>query len=120
MRTPAGKECRHYYEDFHRGRAIQECRLVKQNPESMPWRPGDCAKCAVPEILDANASPNMDLKVTIRLRLLGLVRNVEVTATCAKHRIPIEDPFIGCEKCNEERPGLDVFRQALDTMEEDD
>ena len=119
MRTPAGKDCRHYYRDFHRGRNIEECRLIKQNPNSMPWRPTDCAKCTVPEILNANASPNMELTVTVKLRLLGLIRDVEVTATCLKHRIPIEDPFTGCPKCNAERPGLDVFWQALDKQEDD-
>jgi hypothetical protein len=120
MRTPAGKECRHYYEDFHRGRAIQECRLVKQNPASMPWRPSDCSKCRVPEILNANASPNLDLTLTISLRLLGLIRDLQITAYCAKHRIPIEDAFVGCEKCNAERStNLDIFRQALETEEDD-
>src|SRR5688572_8219728 len=29
MRTPAGKECDFYYEDFHRGRELQECRIQK-------------------------------------------------------------------------------------------
>jgi hypothetical protein len=119
MRTPAGKECRHYYEDFNRGRAVQECRLVKQNPASMHWRPSDCSKCPVPDILNANASPNLDLMVTIKLRFLGLKRDVEVTASCAKHRVAIEDAFIGCPQCNAERPSLDLFRQALDTQEDD-
>lgn len=120
MRTPAGKECKHYYEDYNRGRNIKECRLVKANPESMHWRPSDCARCPVPAILDANASPNMELKLTIRPRLLGLGRQYEVTAYCIRHRIPITDPFIGCEKCNAERgPGLDLFRQALESIDDD-
>ncbi len=28
MINPAGQECRFYYQDFHRGRSEQECRLV--------------------------------------------------------------------------------------------
>jgi hypothetical protein len=120
MRTPAGKECRHYYEDFHRGRNVQECRLVRDNPESMPWRPVDCSRCPVPEILNANASPHLELKLTIRPRLLGLGRQPEVTAFCARHRIPIEDAFIGCPECNQDRSkGLDVFRKALESADDD-
>jgi hypothetical protein len=119
MRTPAGKECRHYYADFYRGRNVQECRLAKENPESMRWRPVDCSRCPVPDILNANASQNLELKVTIKPRLLGLGRQVVVSASCAKHRIPIEDAYIGCPKCNAERPGLDIFRKALDQIDDD-
>jgi len=111
MRTPAGKECRHYYEDFHRGRDLQECRLVQANPASMHWRP---------DILNANSSPDLQLQVTIKPRLLGLGRQVEVSASCLKHRIPIEDAFVGCPKCNAERPGLDIFWQALEQQDEDE
>ena len=28
MRTPAGKECRYFYGNYHRGRGIEECRLL--------------------------------------------------------------------------------------------
>lgn len=119
MRTPAGKECRHYYEDFHRGRNIQECRLIKGNPDSLAWRPADCARCGVPEILNANSSPNVELKLTIKPKLLGLGRTMEVEASCIKHHITIEDAFTGCPHCNAERPGLDVFRRALDQTDDD-
>jgi hypothetical protein len=113
MRTPAGKECLHYYEDFHRGRTTQECRLVKENPESAPWRPKDCARCPVPEILMANASETMHLRLTIRPVLLGFVRQMKVDAWCDKHDVPIEDPYTGCPICAEENPALQVFRDAL-------
>ena len=120
MRTPAGKECRFYYEDFNRGRDIQECRLTKENPDSMYWRPGDCSKCPIPDILNANASPDLQLVLTIKpAGFLGTGRKHEVTASCLKHHIPIEDPFIGCPQCNAERPGLDLFRQALDEDDDD-
>ncbi len=119
MRTPAGKECRHYYEDFHRGREVQECRLARLNPDSVRWQPGDCAKCIVPDILNANASRDLELNLTIRTSLLGMKRDLQVTAFCLKHRMPIEDPFVGCPKCNEERPGLDIFRQALEQDDDD-
>lgn len=119
MRTPAGKDCRYYYEDFHRGRKAQECRLVKENPDSVSWVPGDCSRCPVPDILNANASKNLELKLTITSRFLGLRRELVVSARCLKHDIPIEDAFVGCPQCNAERPGLDLFRQALEQSDDD-
>jgi hypothetical protein len=114
MRTPVGKECPHYYEDYYRGREIQECRLAKTNPVSERWSPGDCGRCSVPEILAANSSRDMELKLRISSSLLGIIRRVEVSAYCLKHRIPIQDPYTGCPKCSDERPGMDVFRKALE------
>ncbi|HVU14229.1 MAG TPA: hypothetical protein VHD90_23280 [Phototrophicaceae bacterium] len=114
MRTPAGKDCRFYYADYNRGRNLQECRLIKNNPESLPWHPSDCAMCPVPDILNANASPDMELTLTVKPRLLGLGRKLEVTAYCRRHHVKIDDPYVGCPQCHDERPGLDVFRQALD------
>jgi hypothetical protein len=119
MRTPAGKECKHYYEDYNRGRNIKECRLVKDNPDSLPWRPSDCARCPVPDILNANASPDMVLTLRLDNRLLGLRRAYTVTATCIKHDISIDDPYVGCPHCNAERPGLDLFRKALGDSDHD-
>ncbi len=115
METPAGKECRHYYEDFHRGRNVQECRLAKGNRAGLPWRPVDCSRCPVPDILNANASPDMELTLTIEPRLMGLGRKLTVEAYCIKHRVEIEDPYVGCPIHNKEKAeALDVFRQALE------
>jgi hypothetical protein len=113
MITPAGKECPHYYEDFHRGRAQQECRLIAANPESKPWRPKDCTKCPVPDILRANASEYLEIKAHIDNGFLGLFGvHVEVEAYCSKHDIPINDPYVGCPRCHAERPGLaDILEQ---------
>ena len=119
MRTPAGKECPHYYEDFNRGRHVQECRLVQGNPESMPWRAQDCAKCTVPEIVLANASPNMELTLTIRSAMLGFVRQMKVEAFCTKHNIPIKDPYTGCPLDVEENDALRLFRDALEHSDDD-
>jgi hypothetical protein len=120
MLTPAGKECPHYYEDFNRGRHVQECRLVKENLESLPWRPQDCARCPVPEIVLANASPHMTLTLTIRGALLGVVRRMEVTAWCTKHDIPIENPYVGCPLDAEENEAYRLFRDALEETDDDD
>jgi hypothetical protein len=119
MRTPAGKECRHYYQDFHRGRNIQECRLIKYNPESRRWHPSDCAKCPVPDILNANANPNLELKLTIKARFLGFGRYPEVEAFCHGKQIPLEDAYTGCTDL-EENKGLDLFRQALEQIDDND
>ncbi|QPC81108.1 hypothetical protein G4Y79_15505 [Phototrophicus methaneseepsis] len=116
MRTPAGKECRYYYADFHRGRNIQECRLVKDNPESERWHPNDCSRCPVPDILLANADPDLELKLTIKRGFLGLTRKLDVEARDAKTGEIIEDPYIG-NIDTENNPGLEIFRKAL---EEDD
>jgi len=114
MRTPAGKDCPHYHADFHRGRNLQECRLAKANPSSMHWRPEDCSKCPVPEILNANANPYMELTLTIKPRLLGFGRTIQIDAHCTRHDIEIEDPYVGCPMENQDRPGLDLFRKALE------
>lgn len=119
MRTPAGKECRYYYEDFHRGRNLQECRLIKENRDNaLPWKPVDCSSCLVPDILNANSSRYLELKLSIKPRLLGLGRKLELSAFCTRHKIEIPDAFVGCPPCNAERPGLDVFREAL--LQDDD
>ncbi len=114
MRTPAGKECPYYYADFHRGRNTQECRLVEANPDSALWRPKDCEGCPVPDILQANASENMRLKLTIRPTLLGFVRQKRVEAWCEKHEMRIENPYVGCPQCSDDNPALRLFRDALE------
>ena len=107
MKTPAGKECPHYYEDFHRGRSTQECRLIKQNPASAPWRPNDCFNCPVPGILWANASEYLELRATVKPGFIfGLGRHIVVEAYCSKHHIEIDDPHVGCQQCAAKRPDL--------------
>ncbi len=62
MRTPAGTECPFYYEDFHRGREHQECRLIERTPDGGKYTPDLCARCRVPRILQANACEHMVLE----------------------------------------------------------
>jgi hypothetical protein len=106
MKTPAGKECSYYYADFHRGRDLQECRLLDENPQSPAWKPRDCSNCPVPEILWANASEHLQLHATVVIGFLGLWRYVQVDALCGKHGREIDDPYIGCAQCAAERPNL--------------
>ncbi len=102
MRTPAGDECRYYYEDYYRGRSTQECRLIASNPRSRPWEPRLCARCPVPSILRANACPNMVLEGRVIRRWLGLVYRVEVYAVCTEYQVEVDDPYVGCGHCHSE------------------
>ena len=115
MITPAGQECRFYYENFHRGRSIQECRLIQANHRSPDWKPQDCHNCPVPEILQSNSSPHMVLEGTVKKGFLGLGRHVEVTAFCSRHLVDIPEPRVGCHQCALERPGI---QQLLDEDED--
>ena len=60
----------------------------------------------MPDILQANSSPDLVLEATVKTGILGLGRKVEVTAFCSKHLIDVEKPVVGCAKCALERPGL--------------
>jgi hypothetical protein len=59
----------------------------------------------------------MELTLTIRNRFFIFGRALDVTASCALHRIPIEDPHVGCPKCNASKPGLELFLKALEESE---
>lgn len=114
MKTPAGKECRFYYQDYHRGNETQECRLIQANPNSKPWKPADCFNCPVPDILRANSNPNLVLEAKIKEGFLGFSRRVEVTAFCSKHLIDVPKPQVGCPECAKEKPGLQKLFGDLD------
>ncbi len=113
MITPAGTECRYYYEDFSRGRHKQECRLIAQNPRSEPWRPELCRDCPVPGILRANACPNLVLEGRVEKRLLGLKRQVAVEAVCSKYVVEVDRPHVGCGHCHEERAGAQAMQGRM-------
>jgi hypothetical protein len=109
MITPAGTECRYYYADYYRGRNRQECRLIAQNPESEPWTPNLCKTCPVPGLLRANACPNLVLAGRVDRRLLGMKRQVAVSAVCGKYLVDVPEPHVGCGHCHEERPGAGLL-----------
>ena len=78
MLTPAGRECRFYYQDYHRGHSEEDCRLIRGNPRSPAWEQKDCSNCSVPDVLLANSSPDLVLEATVKTGILGLGRKVEV------------------------------------------
>lgn len=100
MRTPAGSDCPYYHADFHRGRQVQECRLVARTPGAGRWAPDLCARCRVPSIQRANACPNLVLAAHVHAGLLGLGRRIEVTARCTLSGGPVDVPEIGCGQCH--------------------
>lgn len=110
MITPAGDECRFYYEDYHRGRSTQECRLIGRNPDSESWKPSLCTTCPVPGILRANASPHLVLEGHVARRFFFWQR-VEVFAVCSKHLIELDNPHVGCPRCQAEAPGARAILQ---------
>ncbi len=97
MRTPAGRECSYYYEDFNRGAEIARCR-IRRSSGSATWGPRQCRRCPVPQIEAASGSSRLDLTLAVRRRPLGLAERFEVEAWCTEHG-PIADPYVGCLEC---------------------
>jgi hypothetical protein len=112
MRTPAGAECPYYYEDFHRGRSQQECRLIERTPAGGRWTPNLCGGCPVPRILMANACPHLVLEARVASGLLGLRRRVDVSAMCTLTLEPVAEPRVGCSQCHFQLPTFEVGPEA--------
>ena len=108
MRTPAGKECKFYYEDYYRGSETEECRLIARSRESLPWNSGLCGSCPVPDILRANACPNMVLDARVVKRFFGLSQAVE-SAWCSEYFEDVKQPHVGCGHCHEFTGGHSIL-----------
>jgi hypothetical protein len=107
MKTPAGKECKYYYADFHRGRDLQVCRLIEKNSDSPAWRPHLCHSCPVPDILRANGSETLTLDGKVVNKFLGLKQQVEVTGWCNVCFSEVPDPMRGCpNRDHHNRPSI--------------
>ncbi len=92
--------CRYYYHDDFRGREVEECRLIKRNPDSRPWKPSLCKTCPVPDILLHTNCKEIALEASV-VKKWGIWERVEVYAVCARHFIELEDPMY-CPLCAEE------------------
>lgn len=92
--------CRYFYGDYHRGKDYEECRLIKRNPESRPWRRALCDSCPVPDLLVNTTCREIALEATVTRRW-GLLERVEVYAVCAEHLLELADPN-HCPKCEAE------------------
>lgn len=111
MITPAGRECPFYYEDFHRGRAIQECRLLENSPDGGTYTTDLCQKCRVPGIKMANSCPNMVLEAKVERGFLGFRRHINVSAFCTQSLQDVPEPEIGCGQCHDAFP---IFKASAD------
>lgn len=99
MKTPAGKECIHFYGDYYRGRNTEECRLLKVNGQQ--WTRDLCFTCPVPEILRANSCEHMKLKAVVARPLTAIFqRRVQVSAFCEKVGREVAEPQVGCGECH--------------------
>jgi hypothetical protein len=98
VKTSAGRECRYFYADYHRGRHHETCRLLEES--EIDWEPGLCKTCPVPDILLANACPNMVLYGRI-VRRMGLWKRVRPLAVCMRTRRVVVEPKVGCGLCGQ-------------------
>lgn len=112
MRTPYGAECRHYYEDFARGRNLQECRLLTGSESETLWRPALCKDCPAPAIQRANACKDMQLDGRVIKTMLGLNRKMQIGAYCLKTKQAVNEPHVGCGQCE----GTAVLADWLNQM----
>jgi hypothetical protein len=99
MKTPAGRECPHFFGDYYRGRNVEECRLLKLHGQG--WSPDLCKTCPVPDIARANSCDNMVLKTTVTRPFTAMFqRRVQVSAYCEKSNCVVVEPQIGCGECH--------------------
>ena len=93
--------CRYFYGDYHRGKNVEECRLLTENPSNeRPWRRKHCDSCPVPETLIASNCRDLALEAEVRRKFLR--EQVVITfAICTKHVLELDDPLY-CPKCAEE------------------
>ncbi len=108
MRTPAGKECKFYFGDFHRGRNVQACRLIERNPDSSPWEPKICQSCPVPDILQVNQSKNLKLDGKVVKKLFGFVKEIEIEGWCSECFRQVSNLKRGCANCTAQQ-GPSIF-----------
>jgi hypothetical protein len=106
MKTPAGKECRYFYGSYHRGRDIEECRLLSDVSPAIPWKPSYCETCPVPGILLANACQDMVLLPRLSRSLLKMKQQLQVKTYCNKTGKAGFDPHIGCGECHSLPPEI--------------
>jgi hypothetical protein len=108
MITPAGTECPNYYQDFHRGRSTQECRLIEKTPDGGVYSAELCQRCPVPRIVLANACKHMILEARATRGFFGLGRRVNVSAYCTRSHQDVNEPEIGCGQCHLDLPTFEL------------
>jgi hypothetical protein len=100
MITPAGKECQYFYGDYHRGRTLEECRLLEAATASQRWTRDLCSICPVPDILRANACTDLVLEGSVERPFPFVRRKVKIKAYCTRTMRDVAEPQIGCGECH--------------------
>lgn len=99
MKTPAGRECPHFYGNYYRGRNVEECRLLQLHKQA--WTRDLCSSCPVPDIVRANSCEHMKLNVLVARPLTAIFqRRVQVNAFCEKTKRDVAEPQVGCGECH--------------------
>jgi hypothetical protein len=99
MKTPAGRECPHFYGNYYRGRNVEECRLLELHGQT--WTRDLCKFCPVPDIARANSCQHMKLRISVARPLMaGFQRRVQVSAFCEKTKREVAEPQVGCGECH--------------------
>lgn len=99
MKTPAGRECPHFYGDYYRGRNVEECRLLQAQEQN--WTRDLCNTCPMPDIARANSCQHMNLKVVVARPITAFFqRRAQVSAFCEKSKRDVLEPQVGCGECH--------------------
>ncbi|MFQ5407242.1 MAG: hypothetical protein ACE5FI_02325 [Anaerolineales bacterium] len=106
MQTPYGAECSYYYEDFNRGRNVQECRLAIKSGTAGNWAAGVCRDCPVPSIQRANSCEYLLLEGRVSKGFIGFGRRMTISTWCRKMECDVAEPEIGCGHCHGDNPLL--------------
>lgn len=90
--------CRYFHGDYHRGKNVEECRLLDASPgNTIAWRRALCDSCPVPSTLVASNSRDLALEAEVQRKLFG--EKVAITfAVCLKHMEELSDP-LRCPQC---------------------
>ena len=100
MRTPFGTDCPYFYGDYHRGKHLEECRLIGVQPPPANWTPDLCRTCPVPSIKRANACEHLQLTPVIKRSMGIFKRHVTIKAYCLRSKAIVDQPQIGCGLCH--------------------
>ena len=110
MKTAFGSECSYYYEDFHRGREMRECRLLRTTRENWSYRL--CEHCPVPRWQQSNSCAHMAFSGHATRGFLGIGRRMVISVWCDQAAAKVDEPEIGCGKCHLDNPFLQVLKHS--------
>ena len=97
-------DCPYFYGDYNRGREHEECRLIKNNTQSRPWRRKLCDSCPVPHIMRQTNSNDLVIEAEVGKRMFIFDQVVVTYAVCLKHRRELDNPR-HCAECAQESEG---------------